>query len=78
MFFGVFMPQFKGLSIPVVKLFMFGGLSVTNYYQAENFSRLPLKLQTEVLKKSGFKVILVNLPVKKGHVKKDPLAKLLQ
>lgn len=64
---GVFIPQWQGRELPSVKLLMFAGPPTDHYYQSANFSRLSLQEQKEILKKSGMKVILVDLPVANGH-----------
>lgn len=73
MYFGIFMPQWQGETLPSIRLFMFSGPAKDNYYQAEDFSNLVLNRQKELMEKSGMKVVLVDLPITNGHVDLSPL-----
>lgn len=66
-YFGLFIPQWQGESLPSVKLFMFAGPATDFYYQGEDFSELSLGKQEEVLERSGMKVVLVDLPIIDGQ-----------
>lgn len=66
-YYGLFISQWQGQSLPSVKLFMFAGPPTDFYYQGEDFSELSLGKQEEVLERSGMKVVLVDLPIIDGQ-----------
>lgn len=60
---GVFMPKWKGETIPSITLFMFAGPPSNNFYQGVDFNRMSLNEQREVLERSGMKVVVADLPI---------------
>lgn len=63
----------QAVDVSAVKLFIFSGPANGNYYQAYNFNDLSIEKQVEILRESGMKVTLVDLPVTNGSVDLSPI-----
>jgi hypothetical protein len=60
------------------KLFLIQGPPTNTDYQNYDFGRLNLERQQEILERSGFKTIAVDIPYQKGAVDLAPLQQALQ